>query len=176
MPTTTRPATLTGLLLIVLAGLSASYVGIARGQETGSPGVAMPVYDDQGHLRLPPNYREWVFIGSSLGMSYSEGAMSHEMFHETLMEPGAYRHFVETGEFAEGTQFVLLLHGTGESVLPMRQGRFAAEASASSGNWIPPSPARYSSSSLRESLSNWLATRSSTSATSASSSSSGIGR
>jgi YHS domain-containing protein len=50
-----------------------------------------------------------------------------EMFHETLMEPTAYDHFATTGTFREGTQFVLVLHGTGEGVLPARRGRFAAE-------------------------------------------------
>ena len=101
----------------------------AESQEaTTAAQVTRPVYADNGHLRLPPNYREWIFVGSSLGMSYTEGtAMGHEMFHEILMEPGAYRHFVETGEFAEGTQLALILHATGESVLPMRRGRFAAE-------------------------------------------------
>ena len=49
------------------------------------------------------------------------------MFHETLMEPTAYRHFVRTGEFADGTQLVLLLHGAAESVLPGRHGRYANE-------------------------------------------------
>ena len=68
-----------------------------------------------------------MFVGSSLGLSYSEGAPGHEMFHETLMEPAAYRHFVRTGDFADGTQLVLLLHGAAESVLPGRHGRYAAE-------------------------------------------------
>jgi YHS domain-containing protein len=71
-----------------------------------------------------------VFVGSSLGLSYAQGGPATagmEMFHETLMEPTAYDHFAKTGTFREGTQFVLVLHGTGEGVLPARRGRFAAE-------------------------------------------------
>jgi YHS domain-containing protein len=90
----------------------------------------MPVYDDQGDLRLPQDWRRWVFVGSSLGLSYAQGGPATagmEMFHETLMEPTAYDHFTKTGTFREGTQFVLVLHGIGEGVLPARRGRFAAE-------------------------------------------------
>jgi YHS domain-containing protein len=69
-----------------------------------------------------------VFAGSSLGLSYTQGAQpGMEMFHETLMEPSAYKHFAATGTFREGTMLVLALHGTGEGVLPSRRGRFAAE-------------------------------------------------
>jgi Cytochrome P460 len=87
----------------------------------------MPAYDRDRALRLPEDYRQWVFVGSSLGLSYEASASGHEMFHETLMEPTAYRHFVKTGEFREGTMFVLMLHGTERAVLPGRRGQFAGE-------------------------------------------------
>lgn len=90
-----------------------------------------PAYDEQGRLLLPPDYRRWTLVGTSLGLSYSEGAPSaarrDEMFHEVLMEPTAYDHFVATGTFREGTMLVLVLHGTGEQVPPQRRGLFAAE-------------------------------------------------
>lgn len=68
-----------------------------------------------------------MFVGSSLGLSYSPGQPATEMFHETLMEPTAYQHFVESGTFREGTMLALILHGTAENVLPARHGRFASE-------------------------------------------------
>jgi YHS domain-containing protein len=89
--------------------------------------AAMPQYDQNGALKLPESYRQWVFVGSSLGLSYSEGQSGMEMFHETLMEPTAYKHFVESGTFREGTMLALILHGTGESVMPARRGRFASD-------------------------------------------------
>jgi hypothetical protein len=91
------------------------------------PPTVMPQYDKDRALQLPANYLEWVFVGSSLGLSYSDSAGSHEMFNETLMEPTAYRHFVKTGEFREGTQFVLILHGAERAVLPGRRGQFAGD-------------------------------------------------
>ena len=91
---------------------------------------SMPNYDDDRRLLLPANFREWTFVGSSLGLTYSEGESGNEMFHHTLMEPSAYRHFVETGEFREGTMLALLLHDLGEGVLPGRAGRFASDLRA----------------------------------------------
>jgi hypothetical protein len=87
----------------------------------------MPRYDKDRALLLPERYREWVFAGSSLGLSYDASAGSHEMFNHVLIEPTAYRHFVRTGEFREGTMFVLLLHGADSGVLPGRRGQFAGE-------------------------------------------------
>ncbi len=112
------------LALLTLVVASAVLLGPAASQP--APGeVPMPVYDD-GEFLLPADWRQWVFIGASLGLGYSEGGGS-EMFHETLMEPTAYRHFERTGEFRDGTMLALLLHPTGEGVLPQRQGRFAAD-------------------------------------------------
>ena len=88
----------------------------------------MPTYGTDGRLNLPHNWRRWVFVGSSLGLSYTGGTQpGMEMFHETLMEPTAYEHFAQTGTFREGTMLALVLHGTGEGELPARRGRFAAE-------------------------------------------------
>ena len=87
----------------------------------------MPQYDKNGALLLPEDYRRWVMVGASLGMSYSDGPATHDMFAHTLMEPTAYRHFVDTGTFREGTMFALLLQGPGDKVLPARRGQFANE-------------------------------------------------
>lgn len=86
----------------------------------------MPAYDHD-NLILPSDYRTWVFVGASLGLSYSENGGGAEMFHETLIEPSAYRHFVATGTFREGTMLALLLHPAGEHVIPARHGRFAKD-------------------------------------------------
>ena len=79
---------------------------------------------------LPEGYREWVLVGSSLGLSYSETPQRNQMFNTTLMEPSAYRHFVQTGEFREGTMFALILQGVGTNATPARQGQFATDVHA----------------------------------------------
>src|SRR6185295_19024612 len=96
-------------------------------QSSRAPQGVMPQYDKNGALVLPEDYRRWVMVGASLGISYSDGPATHDMFAHTLMEPTAYRHFVETGTFREGTMFALLLQGPGDKVLPARRGQFANE-------------------------------------------------
>jgi Cytochrome P460 len=94
-------------------------------QSSRVPQPVMPQYDKSGALLLPEDYRRWVMVGASLGISYSDAPSDHEMFAHTLMEPTAYRHFVETGTFREGTMFALLLQASGDKVLPARRGQFA---------------------------------------------------
>jgi hypothetical protein len=86
----------------------------------------MPHYDENRALVLPDNYRRWILAGTSLGLSYGDAAAPHPTFHETLLEPTAYQHFVETGEFREGTMFVLVVHAAEEGGVPSRHGQFAA--------------------------------------------------
>ena len=56
------------------------------------PPDVTPRYDSNRNLILPDDYRRWVLVGSSLGLSYSEGRQdTHQMFNTTLMDPSAYR-------------------------------------------------------------------------------------
>jgi YHS domain-containing protein len=134
---TKRQGNYGGLLLLILGMAAFSTAAAFQNAPSRAPvpsarpqaGIG-PRYASDGALLLPDDYRQWVFIGSSLGLSYSAGLPGMEMFHETLMEPTAYRHFVDTGTFREGTMLALILHGTGENVLPARRGRFAAAVHA----------------------------------------------
>jgi hypothetical protein len=112
--------------LIALA--SANFVAAQPRQAATatSPGV-MPRYDTNRNLILPDDYRRWILVGSSLGLSYAEGAQGHQMFNTTLMEPGAYRYFTETGTFREGTMLALIGQGIGTNATPARQGQFATD-------------------------------------------------
>ncbi len=86
----------------------------------------LPVYEEDGHLRLPVGYEKWVLVGSSLGLGYSERTGGRELFHNTLLEPASYDYFRRTGEFRDGTMLALLLQDPGEGVSPQRQGQFAS--------------------------------------------------
>ncbi len=117
---------LTRFFLLVLVAVPAAAGAVATAREADAPAVS-PSYDADGRLLLPADFRQWVFAGSSLGLSYSEGDAGREMFHHTLIEPTAYDHFVATGEFREGTMLALLLHDLGSGVLPGREGSFASD-------------------------------------------------
>lgn len=76
--------------LAVLAVLASRNVVAAQPRQAGSTtaGDTMPRYDAGRNLVLPEDYRRWVLVGSSLGLSYSEpGQAGHQMFNTTLMEP-----------------------------------------------------------------------------------------
>jgi Cytochrome P460 len=79
----------------------------------------------QGELQFPQDYREWVFLSSGIDMSYSDrGDMGHSMFDNVFVQPEAYREFVRTGTWADGTALVLEVRGaTGKGSIN-KQGKF----------------------------------------------------
>lgn len=132
MPQSNRFRTVSRVALTCALVAWAAVVGtrgaVVAEQVSQGPAPVMPQYDADKKLRLPSDYRQWILVGQSLGLSYSEGAQGgHQMFNTTLMEPTAYRHFVETGQFREGTMLALILQGIGTNALPARQGQFATD-------------------------------------------------
>jgi hypothetical protein len=115
------------VLAVAVRGGAAIAQAPSAAPATRPPSGVMPAYDTNGALRLPDGYRQWVLAGTSMGLSYSDGPGGMEMFGETFIEPSAYKHFVDTGTFREGTMLALIVHGIGENALPARRGRFAAD-------------------------------------------------
>jgi Cytochrome P460 len=106
--------TLLGLfLLAAMCGMPAlaQSVGADKSATTAHPYT--PEYTKDGHLQLPKNYREWVFLTSGLGMNYGpNAAMSdHIMFDNVFVNPEAYRVFVETGTWPDKTVLMLEVRG-----------------------------------------------------------------
>ena len=91
---------LPALLAVVLFAVSA----------TGDPGS---VYEPDGRMKFPKDYREWIFLSSGLDMSYREmpGMGDHSMFDNVFVEPAAYRVFLRTGTWPEETRFALETRG-----------------------------------------------------------------
>ena len=112
---------------LVLAGPRAR-LEAQQAPPAAASAVVMPQYDAARNLRLPSGYREWVLVGTSLGLSYAPAGQSgHQTFNATLMEPSAYRHFQQTGQFREGTMLALIVQGIGTNQLPAREGQFASD-------------------------------------------------
>jgi hypothetical protein len=65
-----------------------------------------PRFTNGNQLAKPTNYREWVWVTSGLGMSYSAGA-SGGGFDNVFVSPAAYRAFLQTGRWPEATMFVI---------------------------------------------------------------------
>jgi hypothetical protein len=63
----------------------------------------------KAEMLFPEHYREWVWLSSGLGMSYSSGSQQNPdpKFDNVFVSPAAYRTFVSTGTWPNGTVFVL---------------------------------------------------------------------
>ena len=67
-----------------------------------------PQFTSGDRLMLPKNYREWIFLSSGLGMTYSAPATNNQQnFDDVFVEPSVYREFVNTGKWPEHTIFIL---------------------------------------------------------------------
>jgi len=70
---------------------------------------AGPQYTADNQLKMPENYREWVYLTSGFDMSYSPNAMNmgHHMFDNVFVNPEAYQAFLKTGTWPDKTVMVL---------------------------------------------------------------------
>jgi hypothetical protein len=70
---------------------------------------AAPVYTADGRLVFPANYREWIYLTTGMDMDYNpDPAMAgHSMFDNVFVNPEAYKAFVATGTWPNGTMLVL---------------------------------------------------------------------
>jgi hypothetical protein len=94
---------------------------------------ALPIrYDADGKLQRP-DYREWVFLGAGLDMTYGvpsgmSGASQMHMFTNVFVNPESYRAFVGSGQWPDKTIFMLEVRHTGTDRRPNRAGLFQVEA------------------------------------------------
>jgi hypothetical protein len=100
----------------IAAVLSVSLVG--QMQHSGSQLNRAAVFVGKDTLVRPEAYREWVFVGSSSRDDY---------FHNVYIDPSAYREYVSTGKFPEGTVMVLEAARSETKKEPGLQGSYAKE-------------------------------------------------
>jgi hypothetical protein len=91
------------LLLAVMVLIS-----VAAFNQNPPTAISAPEYTEKGQLKLPEQYREWVYLSTGMDMSYSAGGTAdHHMFDNVFVNPEAYRSFVETGTWPDKTVMVL---------------------------------------------------------------------
>ncbi len=67
-----------------------------------------PAYTATGELILPADFREWVFVGTSLGMTYGPARRTGPaVFENIYVTREAYRAFMASGKWPERTMFVM---------------------------------------------------------------------
>jgi hypothetical protein len=82
--------------------------------------LIVPVYDAKGNLKLPEDYKTWVFVGSNIGLDYRPDVAENTPrarkpneparvgdFHNVYITPNAYAEYVKTGKFPDKTILVM---------------------------------------------------------------------
>ena len=101
--------------------------GAAAVEAPAVPGA--PQYDAGGKLVLPADYREWVFLGSGLDMSYSQlpAMPGAHMFNNVFVPQAAYLAFKKTGMWPDKTVLLLELRGGATDVSINKRGVVQAQ-------------------------------------------------
>jgi hypothetical protein len=88
-----------------------------------------PRYANKVNLVRPPDYREWVFLSSGLGMEYDPepGAAERQRFGNVFVNPSSYRAFMKTGKWPDRTTFVLEFRASTSEGSINKAGRFQSQ-------------------------------------------------
>jgi hypothetical protein len=69
-----------------------------------------PQYTADNRLVIPVDYREWIFLTSSLDLNYDRpvpgAGAGPSLLDNVFVNPGAYAQFVKTGHWPDGTVLV----------------------------------------------------------------------
>ncbi len=115
---------------LAVAGLGAALAGPASARPAEPVQAAR--YTDDGRLLLPEDYREWVFLGSGLGMTYGPLGAARAFpaqFDNVFVLPEAHRAFLEAGRWPDGTVFLLEVRYAASHGSINRDGHFQTDLS-----------------------------------------------
>ena len=89
------------------AALSVAFaIGIGTGAASAQE-INRASFNADGSVKRPTNWRRWVFVGAPLTPNALNGGKApFPEFHNVYIEPSAFDHWLRTGEWADGTQFV----------------------------------------------------------------------
>ena len=86
-----------------------------------------PQYTSDGLMRLPANFREWIFLSAGLAMTYGPAgqtnAEGNPRFDNVFAPPAAYRSFLKTGTWPDKTILVLEIRDSDSHVSINNGGR-----------------------------------------------------
>ena len=105
-------------------------IGLLALASFGAAAPAGAVFKGE-RLARPRGYREWIFVGSSLGLSYAPDAdapaAARTLYHNVYIEPRAYHEYERSGRFPEGTVMVMELARAESKQQPGLQGSYQQE-------------------------------------------------
>jgi hypothetical protein len=97
--------------LVIGTGIAAAaFAQSAPEPDNGDPltrSRQLPEYTASGDMKLPTNWRQWIFVGDPLTPDALNGGHANfPEYHNVYIEPGSYATYKKTGVFPEGTIFV----------------------------------------------------------------------
>jgi hypothetical protein len=118
------------IFCLLLLGGAGGWLGALQSEQASS-GTQGPQFQGKDTLLRPVGYREWIFVGSSLGLRYSpkpnQQNDNSEIYHNVYINPRAYREFSRTGNFPDGTMMVLELARAEAKHEPGLQGSYQSQ-------------------------------------------------
>jgi Cytochrome P460 len=98
------------------------FAGFAQNEHAAS---STPEYTSDGQMKLPENYRQWVYLTTGFDMSYNPAMnMGHHMFDNVFVNPDAYKAFLNTGTWPDKTVLVLEARGAQSKASINKAGNF----------------------------------------------------
>ncbi len=124
---------MTRLLKTLIQSSAVITILFSGGMAMADSSIGAATFNNQGELKLPERYREWVFIGAPLTPhGLNKGKAGFPEYHHVYVNPDAFAIYQRSGEFPEGTviakELVLLQKGDfedGSKMAPSGRGYFA---------------------------------------------------
>jgi hypothetical protein len=121
--------TLRGSLLLLIVAVS-----FLADRSLGQRNQAGPQYAKSGALILPPDYREWTFLTSGLGMTYGPAgaadAAGNPNFDNVFVDQASYRSFLKTGTWPDKTVLILEVRRSDSKASINKGGHFQTKVAA----------------------------------------------
>lgn len=98
------------IVLGVMVVLPVAFAGLSQHSSAADEALDGAQYTAEGQLIKPDNYRQWVLIGTGLGMAYGPlrtTPSGRPPFTNVFVNPSAYRAFLESGAWPDKTVFIL---------------------------------------------------------------------
>jgi hypothetical protein len=112
--------------MLKLAAFASGVVllGLLGTQSAPVPPAEAPAYTPGGKLLAPAHYREWIYLTSGLDMSYTSSTAPADMhmFDNVFVNATAYRSFLTSGTWPDGTTMVLESRGAQNPVSINKRG------------------------------------------------------
>jgi hypothetical protein len=133
---------------IAICGAALLSILFLTGAGTAPSGTEF-AYAADGQVKFPPDYRQWVFLSSGVGMTYgpigAANRMGPPMFDNVFVNPKSYREFLKTGHWPDKTMFVLEVRTSESHASINKDGHFQTDVmgieaevkdrSAKTGEW-----------------------------------------